>query len=85
MDKMFVCQQCDQDIEVADVYNTDSVICHQCGEQYTLRYMEREEAWELIPVEPVEEERLPPEVETEEPFEILDEPAAPRKNDYDRY
>ncbi len=83
-DKMFTCRQCDADIEVEDPYNTDIVSCHTCGQTYTLRWIEEESAYEMMEVEPVDEERQNT-AEEDEPFRVLNEPGAPRRDDMDRY
>lgn len=86
MSKVFSCEKCDRDMDVEDVYNTDLVSCHNCGQEYTLRWLEEEEAWELIMVEPFEEEEGNiPEEREEDPFHAFNEPAAPRDDDFDRY
>lgn len=85
MDKMFTCQECDADMEVADVYNTDTVVCGNCGQSYTLSWIETEESWELIPIEAVEESREGPGEEGDDAFRVLDNPAALRSDDFDRY
>ncbi len=84
--KMFTCQKCDADMEVPDTYNMSSIVCHRCGQTYTLQWVERESAYEMTPVEPVEEEtRNTAEAEEDEPFRVLNEPAATRKDDIDRF
>lgn len=86
MDKMFTCLECDADMEVADVYNTDTVICHNCGQSYSLTWVESEESWELTPIEPVEEgSRERDREEGDDSFGVLDNPAALREDDFDRY
>ena len=86
MGKIFTCQECDANIEVEDVFNTDSVVCHNCGQTYTLRWVEREKAYDLLPVEAVEPEaRNRAGKEEDEPFRVLNEPAGPREDDLDRY
>jgi transcription elongation factor Elf1 len=86
MDKMFTCQQCDSDMEVSDVYNTDTVVCGNCGQSYSLVWIESEEVWELIPIEPVEEEsRERDREEGDDTFQVLENPAALRRDDFDRY
>ncbi|MBE0596058.1 MAG: hypothetical protein IH614_02170 [Desulfuromonadales bacterium] len=82
MDKMFTCQECDFDLEVPDVYNSDTVRCHNCGQEYRLRFIEREESWELIPIEPVEGSSTEAE---DEPFQIDVEPGGLEQDEYDRY
>jgi len=83
---MFTCQMCDADMEIPDPYNMSSVVCHRCGQVYAMGWVDRESAYELTPVEPVEDElRNIAEDEEDEPFRVLNEPAAPRKDDIDRY
>ena len=78
--KMFTCQRCDFDMEVADPDVVDTVVCHRCGQSYTLQWLEMESVWELAPIEPVEknQRRHGGALEEDEPFRILDEPGALR-------
>jgi NMD protein affecting ribosome stability and mRNA decay len=85
-EKIFTCRQCDADMEIEDPYNTDTAVCHNCGQTYTLQWVEEESAYEMIEVEPVEQEaRNTASEEEDEPFRILNEPGAPRRDDLDRY
>lgn len=86
MDKMFTCPECDADMEVEDVYNAGTVTCHNCGKSYDLVWIESESSWELIPIEPVEEgSREGESEEGDDAFRVLDNPAALREDDLDRY
>jgi hypothetical protein len=83
--KIFACPGCDANIPVEDLPNTDVVICNHCSRRYRLEYVEREAAWELFPIEPVEEgPEEPVESDSDQPFEVLQEPAGPRKDDLDK-
>lgn len=82
MGMIFTCEKCDSDMAVEDVSSTDVVTCHNCGREYTLRWVEAEESWDLTPVEATEEGSTD---EGGEPFRVLNEPAALRDDDLDRY
>lgn len=82
-EKIFTCQRCDYDIEIEDVHNTDTALCHSCGQEYRVAYVEWEEAWEPIPIEAIEEPG--PERKEEEPFQVDVEPGSLDKDEFTRY
>jgi hypothetical protein len=83
--KMFTCQKCDFDMEVEDPEVVDTLVCHRCGQGYTLQWLEQENVWELIPIEPVEENerRAGGPLAEDEPFRILNEPGGLRTEEDD--
>ncbi len=83
-EKIFTCPECDAAIDIPDPWNTDSVLCGNCGRELRLHYQETERTWELIPTGEVEEGARDRRKE-EEPFQVLDRPGGPRRDDLDRY
>lgn len=84
-DKIFACPDCDAEISVPDVRNMDIVTCKSCSCRYQVRYVEPEDAWELIPEVEVEETpEEPAERDEDKPFKVLGETAGPRKDDTDK-
>jgi len=84
-DKIFSCPDCGANIPVGDPQNTDLVTCNRCSCACRLEYVDREQAWELIPVEPVEKgPEEPTESNPARPFEVFKEPAGLRKDDTDK-
>lgn len=77
--KVFTCQKCDTEIEVEDARNQDEVACHACGTNYRLRFSDLEQAWVMVPTEPIEpgtdQERA------EEPFRVLNEVGRLKRQD----
>ena len=77
--KVFTCQNCDAEMEVADPRAQQRVACRRCGRSYGLRHSDAEQAWVLTEMEPVEPGA--DEARAEEPFRVLGEVGRPKRVD----
>ena len=85
VDKIFACPNCDANISVTDVRNMDTITCKSCSRHYQIRFVEPENAWELIPVVETEETpEEPAEQDEDNPFEVFGETGGPRDDDLDK-
>ena len=78
--KLFTCQQCDANMEVAEPRALDQVVCSQCGRLYHLFFSEQDGAWHLQAQEPATDE-AEDRRKSEQPFSVLAEEGRPKRVD----
>ena len=76
--KLFNCQACDAEMEVADLQE-QQVACRQCGRNHRMTYSSESQAWRLQADEPVETD--PGQRPEEAPFSVLGEVGRPKRVD----
>ena len=85
VDEIFTCPDCDAGIEIADPGNVDIVTCNACSRDYRVTFDSREKAYLLIPIVEIEPRPGEPvEHRGDKPFEVLNEPGAPRRDDSEK-
>lgn len=78
------CPNCDANILIDRVRDVDIVTCTGCSREFRLVYRPQDQAWHMVPIEPVEGSEEPVEHKGDKPFEVLKEPGGPRDDDLDK-